>query len=162
MGEDGKAEVIKPPSSLRSKVQVGGPGAVDPKTLERAEAVIASLADQYLDWVQEDLRRIEEAYAKLATATGERKAELDGVFQIAHDMKGQGGSFDYHLVTIIGNDMCRFIEKMESVGQPEISVIRLHIDTMKLVIAAQMKGDGGNEGAKLLKGLELVVAKVMR
>ena len=133
---------------------------MDPNTLERAEAVIAGLADQYLDWVQDDLVRMEAAFAKLAAATGDRKAEMDGVFQIAHDMKGQGGSFDYNLVTIIGNDLCRFIEKSEAIGPQQVGVVRLHIDTMKLVIASQMKGDGGDEGAKLLKGLELVVAKV--
>jgi len=39
---DDDVEIITPPNSLKSKVTVGGPGAVDPQALERAEKAIAS------------------------------------------------------------------------------------------------------------------------
>ena len=58
---DDEMEIIKPPNVLKSKVREGGPGAVDLATLERAENVIAAMADSYLEWVQEDLQRIDEA-----------------------------------------------------------------------------------------------------
>ena len=55
MGEENKAQLITPPHSLKDKVGTGGPGAVGPEALERAEQVIANLADNYLEWVQTDL-----------------------------------------------------------------------------------------------------------
>ncbi len=145
MSED-KVEIINPPNTVKTKVRVGGPGAVDSSTLDRAEEAIAGMADQYLDWVQEDIKRIDEAFAVLAAASGDRKAELDDVFQVAHDMKGQGGSFGYDLITAIGNQLCRLIEKLENIGDSEVNAIRVHIDAMKLVIAQKMKGNGGKAG----------------
>ena len=52
---------------------------------------------------------MDAAYKALAAATGDRKAEAEQVFQIAHDIKGQGGSFGYDLMTLIANELCRLI-----------------------------------------------------
>ncbi len=161
MADDTRPRMIRPPDNLKRKVIAGGPGAVAPDVLEKAEAAITGLTGNYLQWVEDDLTRIQEAYETLAAASGaETKAALDKVFLIAHDMKGQGGSFGYDLITIVGNQLCRLIEKMDEIGRSEMEVIRLHVETMKLVITKDMRGDGGPQGAQLLKGLEQVVAKV--
>lgn len=163
MAED-EASIIRPPDTLKSKVSEGGPGAVDLDALERAEQVIANLTDNYLEWVQEDLAKFQAAYDKLAAAAPEdRAAAADAVFQISHDVKGQGGSFGYDLMTVVGNNLCRFIEKAEGdITDKHIEAIKVHIDTMKLVIAENIKGDGGPAGDKLLTGLELVVQKLLK
>lgn len=157
---DDEMEIINPPNLLRSKVKEGGPGAVDLATLERAESVIAAMADSYLEWVEEDLKRIEAAYVKMAAASGDRKAEAEGVFQIAHDIKGQGGSFGYDLMTVIGNELCRLIERRETFGEAELQAIRVHIDALKLVINSNMKGDGGSDGQALVAGIRQVGDKL--
>lgn len=161
MADDAKSggapQIIKPPQTLQAKVEKGGPGAVDLDAIAKAEAVIASLADDYLDWVREDLVRLEAAYDKLAAGGG--KAELEGLFQIAHDMKGQGGSFGYDLMTAIGDHLCRLVEKFDKVGAREQQMVRVHIDAMRVVITKELKGDGGEEGRKLLMGLSLMGEK---
>lgn len=161
MGEENESTVIRPPHSIASKVTTGGAGAVDLEALEKAEAVIAGMAGNYLEWVEEDLVKIQKAFDALKSATPENiKDLLDGVFRIAHDIKGQGGSFNYDMMTVLGNGLCRFVEHIEAVGPGEIQVIQLYIDTMKLVISKRMSGDGGREGEQVLKGLDLVVAKI--
>jgi len=92
---DEKLEIINPPNALKQKVGTGGPGAVDLEALERAEQVIAGMTDSYLEWVVEDLKKIEAAYNALASASGDGREEMQAVFQVAHDIKGQGGSFGY-------------------------------------------------------------------
>ena len=37
MADNAKPQIITPPNSLKSKVSLGGPNAVDPGALERAE-----------------------------------------------------------------------------------------------------------------------------
>lgn len=160
MGEEDKPSVIRPPDTIKAKVSTGGPGAVDLDALEKAEAVIAGMADNYLEWVEEDLVKIQKASDELKAADPDaRKSLIDRVFQIAHDMKGQGGSFNYDLMTILGDGLCRFVEGLETAGPSKLQVIQLYIDTMKLVITNRMSGDGGPEGEKILKGLDMVVAK---
>lgn len=156
---DEKLEVINPPNTLKEKVGTGGPGAVDMEALKRAEEVIAGMTDTYLEWVAEDLKKIDAAYQKLK-AKPEGKDELDGVFQVSHDIKGQGGSFGYDLMTAIGNELCRLIERIDKVGPDELEAIRIHIDSMKLVMGNDMKGQGGKAGEQMLAGLQKVCDKL--
>ena len=153
-----KPEIIKSPNTLKSKVKVDGPKAVDQKVLARAEAVIADLAGDYLEWVEGDLAKIQKACDSLvANPTGKEPLEL--IYQISHGIKGQGGSFGYQLMTVLGDKLCLYIEKLEHVSAREIDVIRLHIDGMRLVISQRIDGDGGKAGAELLKGLSRVTTK---
>ncbi len=159
---DGQAAVIRQPNALKSKVSVGGPGAVDLAALEKAEAVIADMGGSYLEWVEEDLVKISRILDDLKAAKDGGKDLLDSMFQVAHDIKGQGGSFGYQLMTILGHDLCRLIEKMDSAGPGEIDVIELYIGTMKLVVSQHMQGEGGEPGKQLLAGLDQVLAKVTK
>lgn len=159
---DDDLEIITPPNTLKDKVREGGPGAVDLATLERAEHAIADMGDSYLLWVQEDLQKIDVAYKALAAADGDRKTEADAVFQIAHDIKGQGGSFGFDLMTVIGNELCRLIERSEGFGDAEVKAIKVYIDALKLVIQVGMKGDGGADGQALVQGIRQVSDKLNR
>lgn len=157
---DEDLEIITPPTSLKSKVREGGPGAVDLETLERAEKVIASMADSYLEWVQEDLTRLDNCYKAMQEAEPPRKKAADGLFQVAHDIKGQGGCFGYDLMTVIGNELCRLLERQDSFGSAEMQAIKVHIDAMKLVIQNSMTGDGGPNGQALVAGIRQVGDKL--
>jgi chemotaxis protein histidine kinase CheA len=161
--EDTTAEVITPPNRLKGKVVMGGPGAIDPDVLEKAEQVIAEMADDYIHWAREDIGKLASAFDELAADPSEEK--LDAVFQIAHDMKGQGGSFGYDLVTAIGHELCRFIEKVEEkgeIGARQVDAVKVHVDAIKRVINDDMKGDGGEQGTQLLTGLQLVRQKLFK
>ena len=159
---DDRVQVINPPPTLNAKVSIGGPGAVNKAALARAEAVIADLGDEYLEWAQEDIKQIQAAIDSIDLNGDEaqRKEILDRIFAISHDIKGQGGSFGYDLMTILGNDLCRFSESIETLKRSDVEVIRLHVDTMKRVIADDIRGNGGKEGEMVLSGLAAVVEKV--
>ncbi len=163
MAEYAKPEIIIPPDTLKSKVSVGGPNAVDLEALERAEQVIANMADSYLDWVEEDLKKISSAYERLVTENDDRGKDIEKVFGIAHDMKGQGGSFGYELITAVANNLCRLIDRFDGSVTPETQngAIRIHIDAMKLIISSRMRGDGGQQGTAILNGVQEMVEKLV-
>ena len=156
---DNSFQVIKPPNSLRAKVGVGGPNAVSAETLARAEKVITDLTDNYLEWVEDDLKKIRVAYDRLVNNEGPQREALDAMFRIAHDIKGQGGSFGYDLVTVIGNQLCHFLENREAITPAGIEAVGLHIEAIKVVIGQRMTGDGGKAGEMLLSGLTKVLEK---
>ena len=102
------------------------------------------MAGDYLEWVEEDLLNVNEVLANLKAAKKEDRPEhLERIFHFSHDIKGQGGSFGYPIMTLIGGQLCAFVESLDGAGAAEIEVIELHIDAMKLVIAKRMSGDGG-------------------
>ena len=160
MSDDDTVNIIRPPDLLSAKVTKGGPGAVDVAALERAESVIAGMADSYLDWVEDDLVKITDALKELKAHVDDPADYLEKIYQIAHDMKGQGGSFNYDLMTILGNDLCRFVEEKTQATPGDVEVISLYISTMQIVISKRMSGDGGPEGTKVLAGLSAVVQKI--
>jgi len=149
-------QFIKPPQTLQGKVSKGGPGAVDMAALARAEAVIDNLADDYLDWVSEDFVRLEKAFETLKAGAPDDKVNIDAIFSIVHDMKGQGGSFGYPLITQISDLLCGILENIESVNPRDEKAMRVYIDAMRVVISHKLKNDGGNEGRQLLMGLTLM------
>ena len=163
--ETGPARLITPPNTLKDKVVMGGPGAIDPDVLEKAEQIIADMADDYIHWAREDVERLTGALAEFTADGGATPENMDKIFQIAHDMKGQGGSFGYDLVTAVGHELCRFIEKVEAngvIGPAEVNAVVLHVQAIRRIITDDMKGDGGDQGSALLTGLQLVRKKILK
>ena len=131
--------------------------SIDGFALGQAEQAIKDMADEYLEWVNVDISNLEASYTKAVKG----EAAKDEIYDNAHELKGQGGSFDYPLMTAVGNQLCKFIEGIKDELNPaQLQVVKVHIDTMKLIILERMSGDGGKAGDRLLKGLDLVIAKV--
>lgn len=162
MAEDQKVEIIKASRTLKDKVGPIQPSAEDLRAIKKAEAVIANLAGKYLEVVAEDLQNLQAAAAKFKSDAANREAHLKRVFHIAHDMKGQGGSFGYPLITTISKQLCRFIEKVEggALEDADIEVVSLHVDALQVVIRQKMTKADSDQAQALLKGLELVIAKI--
>lgn len=153
------AEIYEQPNPLRAKVTYG-PDGIDEKVLARAEAAIASLGEEFLGWIEQDVKAAQHKFDAISDLPeDERDHAMQELFTILHDMKGQGGSFGFPLVTSIANNLCRFMETRTSFGQAEMEAILLHISALRLVVAERLSGDGGTKGEKLLKGLELVLQK---
>lgn len=157
-----KVEVIQPPVNLRDKVTITTDG-VDLDVLEKAEQVIANLTDSYLDWVEDDLRRVQELMEQIeATPIDAVKPLLRDLFTVVHDIKGQGGSFKFDLMTVIGKYLCRFIEAIEADPQPaHWPVMRVHVDALRLVLNDRLSGDGGAQGDRMLRGLAATINKTI-
>jgi len=153
-----KVEIINLPNKLRKKVTIGGPNSVSPEVLERAEKAIQILKKDYLNWVEDDLKKIDIAYHKLLL-NPENDVLLQNVYKVAHDIKGQGGSFGYDMMTEIGQSLCQLIEKMKTIGPNELEIIGVHTDAMGVVIHDRIERTGGDTATAMLKGLEKVCIK---
>ncbi|MQX35892.1 Hpt domain-containing protein [Roseospira navarrensis] len=155
------ATFIAPPDPLSRKVQVTQTG-VDAAALARAEAMLAGMHDQYLAWVDKDVSALVLALATMEGDPADPAAAKREVFRIAHDMKGQGGSFGYDLVTRVGNGLCRFLERIGDRPTPEqLQAVRLHVESLQVIVSRRMSGDGGPAGAEMIEGLTRVVDRAL-
>jgi hypothetical protein len=160
VSNDNKVTVFKERQSLLAKLAKAGPSRDYLAAIGHAESVIADMADSYLGWVEDDLTKINKAQADFKDHLDQPAQYLDKVFQIAHDIKGQGGSFGYDLMTVLGNDLCRFIEGKNTVKKVDLEVIDLYVAAMLTVLSKRLSGDGGLEGNNVLIGLAEVVEKI--
>ena len=152
-------EIISPPNIIKSKVVEDGPGAVDEDTLERAETVISDETDSYFELVKEDLVKLQLGVADLKSNLAEPQKALEQVFFVAHNIKGQAGSFGFEILTQIADRLCRIIEYLDSVKPKELKVIELCVLAMQLIVVQSNKDTNEKEGQALLEGLDLVIAK---
>jgi hypothetical protein len=86
------------------------------------------------------------------------------IFRIAHDLRGQGTTFEYPLVTRISGSVCTFIEgrsKQGTLDVDDFEVICVHLDALNAVLALRVIGDGGPTGREIGDGLEYAVKKIL-
>lgn len=128
---------------------------IDAQALARAEAALAALADDYLSWVQADLTRLDRAMAALCAAdAGQWPAVAEPVFAVAHDIKGQAGTFGYPLLTRLAAEMCRQVRGAAPADPVALARLAALAGAMAQIIAERLRGDGGEAGAALLARLE--------
>src|SRR5262245_643426 len=80
---------------LDQPAEEGGPLAA---TLARAQAAVADLAKDYAGWALADVARGRAALASAAAEPAHRAEQVEALFRVAHDLKGQGTSFGYPLI----------------------------------------------------------------
>ncbi|MFC3676437.1 Hpt domain-containing protein [Ferrovibrio xuzhouensis] len=120
-------------------------------TLANAQAAVADLADQYIGWVNEDLVRLETVATAATGSTDPDK--LTAVYDVAHDIKGQGSTFGYQLVTEIGALLCRYIQDCIKKARCDDGVIAAHIEALHTVVDNRVQGDAGEIGREILAAL---------
>lgn len=128
------------------------------KPLEKLKKRLShsSFASRFLDVADENIKMIYEAFWKLDAAKGDRKKELLEVYQGVQTLKDQGDKSGYTLLAAIGSELCGFIEKLDEASPKEVEVIKLHLESMKMVIAKNIRGAGGEAGEEMLAGLKQI------
>ena len=122
----------------------------------KAMAVLDDLAKEYVVWVQQDLEKLENAYSQACAVSGDERDKVvrETLFRVAHDMKGQGATFGYDLVTEIGNHLCRYIERQASFDAPQMEAVEIHVKALRQIIDKKLIADGGKEGQELKEKVE--------
>lgn len=159
MNEASKAQIITPPNLLRQKVSGSGP--ISQEMLDRADHALEGLSEQFDDLMAEAVDRLTDLYRRGVDDPARRAALVREMFAVAHDLRGQAGTFDYALISRVGTSLCHFTDGVDSFDDRRYEVIRVHIDAMQVVLANSLRGDGGAMGQEIANGLEKAVQKVL-
>jgi hypothetical protein len=125
--------------------------------LARAQAAVADLAKTYVPNTIADLDRCAVLLKSAREDAGARASSVKDLYGIAHNIKGQGSSFGYPLVTRIGHSLCTLVRQERDFSDADLGVIQAHLDALRLILAKEIKGEGGEIGAKLASRLENMV-----
>ncbi|MDD9878029.1 MAG: hypothetical protein OXR84_11370, partial [Magnetovibrio sp.] len=82
------------------------------------------------------------------------------MFDIAHEIRGQGGTFGFDLISTIGDSLCKFLDGRARLAGVELEVIKVHILAMKAVFRQDLSGAQPQLLGDLKELLELLRAKV--
>ena len=127
--------------------------------MEQAEAALAEMAEDYPDWVSGLIDQLSDQHRRCVDTPEERKIYFEEINRIAHDMKGQGGTFGYPLITSFSDSLYGFSYSKGVLTDNHVELIKAHIDSMRAVISNRVKGDGGEIGKQLTEGLNQAIEK---
>ena len=124
------------------------------ETLARAEEATTALRANYTQWARIDVDNTQALLEAAKKAPEGRREQLDLLYAAMHNIKGQGTSFGYPLVTRLGQSLCRLIAPGRAVDDAGLKIAQAHLDALKLVLDQKIAGKGGEVGDKLASRLE--------
>ena len=161
--DDVRAVYFRPANKLRDKL---GPNALrgqidfDPLVIQAAEERIQEMVGDYATWVRDYLESMSTSFKALREGTKESQHHVLNINQIAHELRGQGGIFDYPLISAFGKTLYEAtIDTSAKISAHRLELIEAHIDAIRLVFTQKVRGHGGDVGAALLKDIERAVKK---
>ena len=152
------AEIIQPPTLLRDRVSILDGIEID---YAAAENAINDMAEGFVARLPDEFHEIDAALAALEVEPEDTSCRTR-LHTLVHDLKGQAGTFDYQLITDIGNDLCRFIERPGATTPRCLKVVRFHVDAMKRVAEKRMTGDGDKHGLHMIDTLRNMTRKALQ
>lgn len=130
------------------------------EALERAEAEFEKMAEDYPDWVGSYTQQL---YAENKLLAERPMAQRGNIFSrinlLAHELKGQGGTFGYPLVSRFAESLYNFTGSNAATSDNHLAIVKAHIDAINAVIKGRVKGDGAGMGEQLSKELDAAIAK---
>ncbi len=129
----------------------------NPEDLEKlAMEAMSDLAAKFPAWASGDVQKIKQYLAEASGIFGEERTIIirQRVYPKAHDLKGQGTTFGYPLITDIGSHMCKLITSKTTFSAADILTLKNDANLMETVLWKKLKGDGGVKGAQILEKLK--------
>ncbi len=132
-----KAQKFQQPHPLTRKIRkTGGPSPE--QAILRALNAAEDLIDNYQGWAVDDLTALWKAYEE--SRNGGSPRQIQKMFEIAHAIRGEGGSFGFQLISTIGDSLCKFLEGRKKLAGAESEVVKVHILAMRAVFKQDLKG----------------------
>jgi hypothetical protein len=135
------AEIFRPPRHISKKVpKTGGPRPDE--AILRALNAAEDLMEQYQGWAVDDLTLLWRRFKELEHEESRELAasEILDMFNISHEIRGQGGTFGFPLISLIGDSLCKFLEDRKQLSLIELEIIRVHVLAMKAVFRQELRG----------------------
>lgn len=161
MADDTKVQIINPPNKLRAQVDDGNKNSkgLDPNLLAKAEKAVEDLKPQIEEHVKNEVARLNQYMAKVAETQGQDAAVLKEMYVVSFELKGQGSSAGYNLITRFGDSLCRYLEAQKQPGPKEIAIMKAHVDSIAVIMGRAIKGDNNPIGMAIVAELEKVVGR---
>ena len=149
-------EVIERPNDLARKVPKTG-GVNPENAFKEAEAIVKKMAAEYVDKLAQDIDQMKlfaNAYRKDPSAKN-----LDRLFRLIHNMRGQGATFGFPLITEVGRNFCRYVRERPDDKPVRPDLVDQHVKTLQVVYDQSIKGTGDDMAQQVVKALTEVVEK---
>jgi len=131
-------ELVIAPGSLRDKVKVTGSGPVDTGPIERAERALEQLSVAFDSWLKEEVGALTKA-RDAVREQGMSEETRKELHRAAHDLKGQGETYGYPLITSVCSTLCKLLESALKPDLIPLDIIDHHVDAVRNMMNMKIK-----------------------
>ena len=161
---EGESDVwyFRLPNHLKQKV--GGqrssePGEIPTALLDQAEESLQRSSLDFTEWASTFLGNLRDLCDVAMKNPGARRKHFVEINLLAHELRGQGGTFGYPLITTLGKMLYDATRRGCREDDDGVEIVKAHVDAIRAVIPDKVSGDGGEVGRALLKSLQLAIEK---
>ena len=119
----------------------------------------AELVEQFVSWTSEAVAELKDIVAGLTGQELKSDAKSDRIYDLTHNIKGMGGSFDFPLMTSAGSSLCNYIKNLDEGSTVSPKVVEAHVRVFEVVLQHKIQGDGGEKGKALQTRLASIIAE---
>lgn len=162
MEMDDEVIELKPDFSLKEKIgkDVQLRDIFTKDSLKESQQVINNTQKDFLKWVDNDLKTIDNAYSAAHIDPSSAYDSIQEIKRGAFSVKAQAGTFGFALGSAIAKSLYDFCEKDYRESEPDhLIIIRKHIDTLNTIFHQHIEGDGGKIGRAIHKDLGRLIDK---
>ncbi|PHS24572.1 MAG: hypothetical protein COA85_08075 [Robiginitomaculum sp.] len=122
---------------------------------DAAGAALAGMGEEFAAGAEGDAGALKGHLEKAAQSVDDEgfQQNMARAFGIAHDLKGQGSTFGYNLVTEIAGHLCTLTRPQNNPGRETLPQIQVCAQALLDVLAGRIDGDGGTIGVRLRETL---------
>jgi chemotaxis protein histidine kinase CheA len=115
------------------------------------------LIDQFVTWTGEAVDELKEISSSLSESETKSGEVANRIYDLTHNIKGMGASFNFPLMTNTGSLLCNYIKVLPE-GQPvSRRVVEAHVKVFDVVLSNKIQGDGGAKGDALMHRLAKII-----
>jgi hypothetical protein len=141
----GSFKYVKPTRRLSDKVGTQG-GVELEDALVRADQALAKVAGDFPALCEKWINSLKAAVPAHGAVDPDTRQTVLG---IANDIRGQGGTFGYPLVTLVANSLVKFVDPRENSSDVDATIVQVHVQALERLIQDNVRGDGGPVGVEL-------------
>lgn len=159
---DTKIRFYRFKNRLHSKTGLppGATAKISPEALRKAQTAIDEMAQDYPDWAMGQVDQLAERHKKLVFAPTARSEHYKEIHRIAHDIKGQGGTFGYPIVSTVAESLYRTTGEEAKFTDSEAEIVKAHIDSIRVVLQQREKDPNSQTGQRIQRALDAVIRKL--
>lgn len=129
------------------------------QVVAEGQEAIHEAANEFVDWVRDDIAKLEEAYREL------KKRPTDPtthhlLLTAAYAIKTQAGTFGYDLGSQVGKMLVDYLTQHPVIDENGMMVVRKHIDAIAVIFNQKIKETGRDIAEKLVQSLNQLIQKI--
>jgi hypothetical protein len=148
--------VIVPPHRLKKAVKhTRGTVNIDMSAVERAEAALDELKVEFVEWMNAECERLDEARRQIVSK-GLTRQTVDALFLPAHDIKGGATTLGYPLAERLATSLCRLLKHTPNAARIPLALVEHHVDGIRAIVREDVRNARNPYGLELSERLSIM------